>query len=86
VVVVLVVVVVVVVVDGELEVVVVGVVLVVGVVVVVACGVLVVVGVGVAAVTANEGLDVATAVPFLLFAVTTTRSVEPTSVVPTRYV
>ena len=68
-------------------VVVVGVAVVVGVVVVVAdveVVVLVVLGVGV--VTVNVGSEVETAVPFLLFAVTTTRSVEPASVFAARYV
>jgi len=68
-------------------VVVVAVVVVVGVAVVVAdveVEVLVVLGVGV--VTVDVGSEVETAVPFLLFAVTTTRSVEPTSVSAARYV
>jgi hypothetical protein len=72
---------------------VVGVVVVVDVVVVVV-GVLHVVGVvvvvlvvlGAAALTTDVGLEVDTAVPFLLLAVTTTRSVQPTSELGTRYV
>jgi hypothetical protein len=44
---------------------------------------LVVVGVG--AMTAGVGSEVDTAAPFLLIAVTTTRSVEPTSVFVARY-
>jgi hypothetical protein len=59
-----------------------------GVVVVVLADVEVVVLVvlGVAVVTAAVGSEVETDVPFLLFAVTTTRSVEPTSVLVARYV
>jgi hypothetical protein len=41
---------------------------------------------GAAVVTTDVGSEVATAVPFLLFAVSTTRSVEPTSASATRYV
>ena len=41
---------------------------------------------GAAVVTTDVGSEVATAVPFLLFAVTTTRSVDPTSVFAARYV
>jgi hypothetical protein len=67
-------------------VVVVATVVVVRVVVVADVEVVVLVVLGVALVIADVGSEVETAVPFLLFAVTTTRSVEPTSVFVARYV